>query len=284
MINNPISNNIFSQNNCLLKTIFTNSKINILSIKDVYGNCWYMLSDISSTFLIRQRKIKKIITKDNLDNFKHLCINLTKNQKKYYQTKYYIKNKTLFVSNKGIFTLIPFSKNLKIVKIWYDIIHYVLPSIYTDGMYTLPLDSNELQELTTESINQTIIKKYFNESAIYLSYIGNYDTNCILTFGKTRDLTKFKIAVYKKRYKYFNIIALWNVIDDTLTESNISKIITDTNPQYSPYQFVFLPNLKPTKNIIVINRIRNLNYHIDLITDIIQKTKLFHENAPNLYH
>ncbi|AAV50942.1 hypothetical protein [Acanthamoeba castellanii mimivirus] len=151
-------------------------------------------------------------------------------------------------------------------------------------MYTLPLDSNELQELTTESINQTIIKKYFNESAIYLSYIGNYDTNCILTFGKTRDLTKFKIAVYKKRYKYFNIIALWNVIDDTLTESNISKIITDTNPQYNPYQFVFLPNLKPTKNIIVINRIRNLNYHIDLITDIIQKTKLFHENAPNLYH
>ncbi|AKI79466.1 hypothetical protein [Acanthamoeba polyphaga mimivirus] len=284
MINNPISNNIFSQNNCLLKTIFTNSKINILSIKDVYGNCWYMLSDISSTFLIRQRKIKKIITKDNLDNFKHLCINLTKNQKKYYQTKYYIKNKTLFVNNKGIFTLIPFSKNLKIVKIWYDIIHYVLPSIYTDGMYTLPLDSNELQELTTESINQTIIKKYFNESAIYLSYIGNYDTNCILTFGKTRDLTKFKIAVYKKRYKYFNIIALWNVIDDTLTESNISKIITDTNPQYNPYQFVFLPNLKPTKNIIVINRIRNLNYHIDLITDIIQKTKLFHENAPNLYH
>ncbi|AAV50941.1 hypothetical protein [Acanthamoeba castellanii mimivirus] len=111
MINNPISNNIFSQNNCLLKTIFTNSKINILSIKDVYGNCWYMLSDISSTFLIRQRKIKKIITKDNLDNFKHLCINLTKNQKKYYQTKYYIKNKTLFVNNKGIFTLIPFSKN-----------------------------------------------------------------------------------------------------------------------------------------------------------------------------
>lgn len=284
MINNPISNNIFSPNNCLLKTIFANSKINILSIKDMYGNCWYMLSDISNVFLIRQRKIKNLITKNNLDNFKHLCINLTKNQKEYYKTKYYIKNKTLFVNNNGIFTLIPFSKNLKIIKIWYDIIHYVLPSIYIDGIYALPLGFNELQNLTTESINQTMIKKYFNVSAIYLSYIGNYDTNCILTFGKTRDLTKFKIAVYKKRYKYFNIVALWNVVDDILTESNISKIITDTNPQYNPYQFVFLPNLKPTKNIIVINRIRNLNYYIDLITDIIQKTKFFHENAPNLYH
>lgn len=260
--------------NCLFKKIFKDYNMDVLSVTCYRNQCWYRLDDITKILEVTKKNIKKNASQ-YITKYKKLVDN---------HNKININEKTLFINNSGLFVLIPFSQNIKAKKAWKDITNTILPSIYINGIYILPQDTIELDKFIKPIFSNETIKSYLKKSAIFLAYVGEYDNNHLLKFGRTRDLSMFKLAVYKKRYQFFNILKIWPVINEDLTEYNIVKILNADNPISRNQMGIFhLPDMDNIEKILIINRIHNLEYYVKIISDIIIKTKLFGNDISPLY-
>ncbi|BCS82856.1 BRO family protein [Cotonvirus japonicus] len=268
---------------CLFKNMFKLSNVDILIIHDNNDDCWYNLDDVALIFKLKKRRIIKIVSKQYIKRYDK--INLSK-----YQSE--INTKTLFINNNGLFQLISLDNSIMSQKIWNDITNIILPTLYSNGIYLLPNDSTSLNDLRQKYYEDDILKKYHKRFAIYLAYIGEYANNHLLVFGKTDNLSAFKLATYKKIYREFNVIALWDIVANDLAEYNITKILIENN---STSVFNLIKNKKinefslpipaeiNTKNILILNNTRDLNYYKNIISDIVHKTKLLGNDISTLY-
>ncbi|AZL89738.1 hypothetical protein QKC54_gp0182 [Megavirus baoshan] len=281
------------------------NNINICIIQDENNTKWYKILDVLNMLNLKlnYKTIYNIVSNEYVCKYESIKHDNTVKQIKMDQSNdsiitNQINNKTLFVNNYGLMQLISKSNESNAKKMWFDICNNIVPIIYQRGVYIQNNNQMIEQYLNEKNYDDNLISEYKKIFAIYLAYIGEYDGIHLLIYGKTDELTKYKLLKCREKYVQFNVIRIWEILSNDIVIDNIENQFRKTYlfnlinfiSNNSTFNNIF-PNLieiifitnnlflsAPDKKLLIINQIYDIKYFIEIFDEIIRKIRMFGTN------
>ncbi|ANB50340.1 hypothetical protein [Powai lake megavirus] len=206
-----------------------------------------------------------------------------------------LNNKTLFINNCGLIQLISKSNEYTAKKMWFELCNNIIPIIHQRGIYIQ--NNNELinRYLNNHNYSDNLINEYKKIFAVYVAYVGEYDGIHLLIYGKTDELTKYKLLRCREKYIQFDVIKIWEILSNDIVINNIEDQLDKT---YYLYNLINLVSKDPVFNntypnlikiisitdnlflsthvnkLLVINQKYDIEFFIKTIDEIVNKVKI----------
>jgi prophage antirepressor-like protein len=239
---------------------------NILVILDNDNKAWYKGKDICD--ILEYAKSQSAISAHVSEKYKKPFSEF----KRTMNISLKMDNKTIFISDPGIFQLISRSKKDGAIVLWEFITETILPELFTKGTYSLPVKKSDIERLMKNFYDDNMLSDYKDKLAIYLAYIGEYLGKHILKFGKSNDFVRRDLKEHRKMYKQFNVIKIWETISNDLVEESIkynflskNMLITLTNKELK----INCPE-KTKRELVRLDEINDLDYCLNMIDNVVK--------------
>jgi len=250
--------------------IFNINDTDVLVIVD--GNdYWYKGRDVA--ILLEYKNTKKAITRNVSTEYKKSYADIGGSP---IAPHVKIDPQTIFIDDSGLFQLVSHSKKPEALKLWRTITKEILPTLFRTGSYSLKPTQIQIDELNKNFYDDNMLSDFANKNAIYLAYIGKYKGKHILKYGKTKDFATRDLDQHRKMFKKFNVIKVWETLACDHAEDNIKinfegcgMSVTMTKEELG-----IECKGKTKRELIKIDEIKNLQYCINLIDGVINKTIL----------
>ncbi|AUV58169.1 hypothetical protein [Bandra megavirus] len=306
----------------IFKYIFDN--INIYVIKDENGIKWYKLLDVLKILNLKQKykTVCDIVSNDYIRKYNTIKYNnainiqmdksndsvitnesndsVITNESNDSLITNQLSNKTLFINNCGLIQLLSKSNENNAKKLWFELCNNIIPIIYQRGIYIQNDNQSIDQYLNEHNYNDSLISEYKKTFAIYVAYIGEYDGIHLLIYGKTDELTKYKLLRCREKYIQFNVIKIWEILSNDIVINNIENQLQKTYYLFNLINLVsndttfnnLFPNLikiisithnlflsTQINKLLVINQRYDIKFIIKTIDEIVTKIKIFGNDA-----
>jgi len=254
----------------IISKIFTYNDEDVLVILDENKKPWYRGKDICE--ILEYAKPRNAIASHVKPKYKKSLADMTPG----IRASFKIDKKTIFINNTGLFQLVSHSQKPEAEALWEFITEEVLPKLFATGTYSLPAKESDIERLNKNFYDDNLLSDYKNKLAVYLAYIGKYKGKHILKFGKTNDFVERDLEQHRKMYKKFNVIKIWETIANDLVENDIKINFTSKNmlTVLTKEQLKIQCKEKTKRELVTLNEIGDLDYCINMITDVVAKTKL----------
>lgn len=262
-------------NNSIISKMFTYEDADVFVICDKNGEYWYKGKDIAS--LLEYKNTKAAIINNVTDKYKksYADIGVSRND------PIKIDPQTIFIDDCGLFQLVSRSKKKEAVVLWRKITKEILPTLFKTGTYTLPITQTDIDRLNKSFYTDNFLSDFDNKPVIYFAYIGKHKVKIngvtreehILKFGVTRKMSRRDLEEHRKFYETFNVLGIWETLSNFEVEEQLKKNF-ESNGMLVDVQ-IKGKNKKKEENRrehIVINEIKNLDYCLNMIENVVKNT------------
>jgi prophage antirepressor-like protein len=250
--------------------IFNINDTDVLVIIDG-NNYWYKGKDVAA--LLEYENTKKAITRNVSIEYKKSYADIGGSPK---DPPIKIDPQTIFIDDSGLFQLVSHSKKPEALKLWRTITKEILPTLFRTGSYSLQPTQIQLDELNKNFYDDNMLSDYAKKNAIYLAYIGKYKGKHILKYGKTKDFATRDLEQHRKTFKKFNVIKVWETLACDHAEDNIKINFEGCGMSVTMTKEELGIEIKgkTKRELIKIDEVKNLQYCINIIDNVINKTIL----------
>jgi prophage antirepressor-like protein len=108
---------------------------------------------------------------------------------------------TLFINQKGLFSLVSHSKTLGAQLFMDWICDDLLPKLFSYGTYSLKPDKLMIKEFYDDNL----LSDYKDKRVVYLAYVGRHNDEEILKFGISKDFPRRELKEHRKAFSTFKV-------------------------------------------------------------------------------
>jgi prophage antirepressor-like protein len=271
---------VTQENNLISKTL-TVENADILVIKDDNEDYWYKGKDICDILEYKNSRdaIKKHVGSNYKKSLADIGVSIRDTLK--------IDPQTTFINGCGFWQLVSRSRKEEAKLLWEKITKEILPELFATGTYTMPITKSDKNKLTKSFYDDNMISDFMENPCIYIAYVGKHKIIVngftkivdVIKYGNTCEISRRDLKEHRKFYETFNVLGIWKSLAAKEVEKKIEKNFESLN---------MLVDLKikgsnrthkeNRREHIVLTEIHNLDYCLNMIQQVVNKTILPQEN------
>jgi prophage antirepressor-like protein len=213
-INNEVNKTNIGDN-IIMKT-FDYGNQSILMIKDSNGVVWAKGRDVALVLEYKNTvdAIEKHVHQEDKKTYSAITSVFRAGSKN-------LKPHVIFINQTGLFDLISTSRMPEAREFRQWLANDVIPSIYKNGSYSIPVTESEEEILKQNFYNKELLSSFINKNVIYLAYVGTYNKELIFKFGESSRFHERDLDEHRQDFDRFNVVYIKETYAPKIAEKKL---------------------------------------------------------------
>lgn len=171
--------------------------------------------------------------------------------------------------------------------LWRQITKEILPTLFRTGTYTMPAKKSDINQLTKSFYDENMLSEFMGSPCVYFAYVGQHKVTIngmtkehhVIKYGETRKMDQRDLKQHRKFYKTFNMLGIWKTLANVEVENQIEANFQSLNMLIDlKIKGMNKPKEENKKEHIILTEKHDLNYCLNMISNVVKNTSLPQEN------